>query len=48
LRRRIEGVERLAGERGILMKAADLMTLDALWDEVKRSEPLELSGEQTP
>ena len=37
-RRRFEGVERLATERGITMSAADLATLDALWDEVKRSE----------
>ena len=29
-------VERLAAERDIDMKASDLATLDALWDEVKR------------
>jgi hypothetical protein len=33
--RPIEGVERLALERAIDLKAADLPTLDALWDEVK-------------
>jgi tetrapyrrole methylase family protein/MazG family protein len=37
-RRRFEGVERLAAERGVALKAADLTTLDALWDEVKRAE----------
>ncbi|HAP78286.1 MAG TPA: nucleoside triphosphate pyrophosphohydrolase [Acidimicrobiaceae bacterium] len=34
-RTRFEGVERLAQQRGIDMKSADLATLDALWDEVK-------------
>ncbi len=34
-RTRFEGVERLARERSIDLKAADLATLDALWDEVK-------------
>lgn len=51
-RRRFEGVERLASERGIVMKSADLATLDALWDDVKHSEagnqPSALSGEQMP
>ena len=47
-RRRFEGVERLSVERGITMAAADLATLDALWDEVKRSEHGRLSGEQRP
>jgi tetrapyrrole methylase family protein / MazG family protein len=37
-RRRFEGVERLATERGIVMGDANLAMLDALWDEVKRSE----------
>ncbi len=47
-RRRFEGVEHLAAERGVVISGADLATLDALWDEVKRSEPRSLSGEQTP
>ena len=47
-RRRFEGVEQLANERGVVIADADLATLDALWDEVKRSEPNSLSGEQTP
>jgi tetrapyrrole methylase family protein/MazG family protein len=34
-RTRFEGVERLARERTIDLRAADLATLDALWDEVK-------------
>ena len=34
-RDRFQGVETLAAERGIDMHAADLPTLDALWDEVK-------------
>jgi tetrapyrrole methylase family protein/MazG family protein len=34
-RRRFEIVERLAGERSIDLRAADLATLDALWDEAK-------------
>ena len=34
-RDRFQGVEALATERGIDMHAADLVTLDALWDEVK-------------
>ncbi len=37
-RRRFEGVERLAAHRGIVMSDTDLAVLDALWDEVKRSE----------
>ncbi len=37
-RRRFEGVERLAAERAIDLRAADLTTLDMLWDEVKASE----------
>jgi tetrapyrrole methylase family protein / MazG family protein len=36
-RARFEGVERLAGERGIDLHTAGLPTLDALWDEVKAS-----------
>jgi tetrapyrrole methylase family protein / MazG family protein len=38
-RRRFEGVEALASTRGIELRAADLATLDALWDEVKATEP---------
>ena len=34
-RRRFEGVEALAAERGIEMRGAGLAVLDALWDEVK-------------
>jgi tetrapyrrole methylase family protein/MazG family protein len=34
-RRRFEIVERLAGERGIDLTAAELATLLALWDEAK-------------
>lgn len=34
-RRRFEGVEALAAERGIEMRGAGLEVLDALWDEVK-------------
>ncbi|MDP9464372.1 MAG: nucleoside triphosphate pyrophosphohydrolase [Actinomycetota bacterium] len=37
-RRRFEGVERLAADRGVVMSDADLAVLDALWDEVKRAE----------
>ncbi|MEA3183877.1 MAG: tetrapyrrole methylase family protein / MazG family protein [Ilumatobacteraceae bacterium] len=52
-RRRFEGVEQLAAERGITISAADLVTLDALWDEVKAAElepgePRLLSGEPRP
>ena len=36
--RRFEGIERLAGERGIDVKSAGLEKLDALWDEVKAGE----------
>jgi tetrapyrrole methylase family protein / MazG family protein len=34
-RTRFEGVERLAAERQIVLKGADLAVLDALWDDVK-------------
>ena len=34
-RRRFEAVESLATERGVDLRAADLASLDALWDEVK-------------
>ena len=34
-RTRFEGVERLAAERSIDLRAADLVMLDALWDEIK-------------
>ena len=37
-RRRFEGVEALAAARHIDLRAADLATLDALWDEVKATE----------
>lgn len=36
--RRFEAVERLARERGVVMGAASLEELDALWDEVKAAE----------
>ena len=35
---RFAGVEAIATERGIDIRAADLATLDALWDEVKAGE----------
>ena len=38
-RRRFEAVEALAADRDIDLRAADLSTLDALWDEVKAAEP---------
>jgi tetrapyrrole methylase family protein/MazG family protein len=37
-RRRFEAVEKLATERGIVMRDADLAVLDSLWDEVKLVE----------
>lgn len=37
-RRRFEGVERLARERGIPMPGAPLQELDKLWDEMKAEE----------
>jgi tetrapyrrole methylase family protein/MazG family protein len=37
-RARFEGVEALATSRSIDLKAASLMTLDSLWDEVKSNE----------
>lgn len=37
-RRRIEGVEQLAAERGVVLSSTDLATLDQLWDEVKVRE----------
>jgi tetrapyrrole methylase family protein/MazG family protein len=37
-RRRFEGVERLAGERGVQLHGAGLQVLDALWYEVKAAE----------
>lgn len=36
--RRFEGVERLARERGLTIGTASLEEMDALWDDVKRSE----------
>jgi tetrapyrrole methylase family protein/MazG family protein len=38
-RRRFEAVEALATGRGVDLAAAGLATLDALWDEVKSTEP---------
>jgi tetrapyrrole methylase family protein/MazG family protein len=38
-RRRFEAVEVLAAGRQVDLRAADLATLDALWDEVKAGEP---------
>lgn len=37
-RRRFEAIERLAAARGVDLAAADLASLDALWDEVKSTE----------
>jgi tetrapyrrole methylase family protein/MazG family protein len=37
-RARFEGVERLARQRSIELRGAELATLDALWDEVKATE----------
>ena len=37
-RTRFEAVEALAAARAIDLRAADLATLDALWDEVKSAE----------
>jgi len=37
-RRRFEGVERLATERGVDVGRASLAELDQLWDEVKASD----------
>jgi tetrapyrrole methylase family protein/MazG family protein len=37
-RRRFEGVERRVRDRGLDLHAADLATLDGLWDEVKAAE----------
>jgi tetrapyrrole methylase family protein/MazG family protein len=37
-RSRFEGVERLARQRSIELRGAELATLDALWDEVKAAE----------
>ena len=37
-RTRFEAVERLAVERDVDLRAADLIALDALWDEVKNSD----------
>ncbi len=37
-RRRFEDVERLADERGVDLRAADLEALDALWNDVKADE----------
>ena len=37
-RTRFEGVERLASDRSIDLRDADLDTLDSLWDEVKSTE----------
>jgi tetrapyrrole methylase family protein/MazG family protein len=37
-RRRFEGVEHLASERGVDLRSTDLATLDELWDQVKATE----------
>ena len=37
-RRRFEGVEHLARERGLDLRSTDLATLDELWDQVKATE----------
>lgn len=37
-RRRFERVERLAGERGLVLRDCDLAALDALWDAAKSEE----------
>jgi uncharacterized protein YabN with tetrapyrrole methylase and pyrophosphatase domain len=37
-RRRFEGVEQRATERGLTLSSLDLAALDALWDEVKLDE----------
>ena len=37
-RRRFEAVEVLAADRGVDLRAADLATLDCLWDEVKAAQ----------
>lgn len=36
---RFQGMERLAGERGIVLGDAGLEALDALWDEIKLGDP---------
>ena len=36
--RRFAEVERLAGERGLVVGEAGLAALDAIWDEVKERE----------
>ncbi|HJU90052.1 MAG TPA: nucleoside triphosphate pyrophosphohydrolase [Gemmatimonadaceae bacterium] len=36
--RRFEAVEKLAGERGVIMGEASLAELDELWEEIKRLE----------
>ncbi|HEX9259430.1 MAG TPA: nucleoside triphosphate pyrophosphohydrolase [Acidimicrobiales bacterium] len=38
-RRRFQAVETLVAERGLDMRTMDLASLDALWDEVKSTEP---------
>ena len=37
-RTRFEAVEKLAVQRSIDLRTADLRTLDALWDDVKASD----------
>jgi tetrapyrrole methylase family protein / MazG family protein len=44
-RTRFAGVERLAAERNLVLREADLTVLDALWDEVKIAER---SGQSRP
>ncbi|MDQ6828107.1 MAG: nucleoside triphosphate pyrophosphohydrolase [Gemmatimonadota bacterium] len=36
--RRFQEIERIAGERGLDVKTAELSALDAIWDEIKASE----------
>jgi MazG family protein len=45
-RDRFEGIERLAGERGIDVQSAGLEVLDGLWDEVKAPETKSVNSER--
>ena len=36
---RFAGVEALAADRGVDMKTASIEELDAIWEEVKKTEP---------
>ena len=46
-RRRFEGIERLAGERGIDLTSAGLEVLDRLWDEAKARDTAGVSASGT-